>query len=128
MWVTCKDSKCLGGNEGGKFSRHGPQDKVLSPKDRRDVTSGYNPNHRKSPYILLLLLLLLPYPRERAPTTECPPTPLFWLNFLLWSKVYALHIVHNLLHYNIMMLLLPILCGTMLTCLWVVDRHLGGMK
>ena len=24
MWVTCKDSKCLGGNEGGKSSRHGP--------------------------------------------------------------------------------------------------------
>ena len=46
------------------------------------------------------LHVLLPYPRERAPTTECPPTPLFWLNFLLWSKVYAVHIVHNLLHYN----------------------------
>ena len=42
----------------------------------------------------------IPYPRERAPTTECPPTPLFWLNFLLRSKVYALYIVRNLLHYN----------------------------
>ena len=26
--------------------------------------------------------------------------PLFWLNFLLRSKVYVLYIVHNLLHYN----------------------------
>ena len=42
----------------------------------------------------------IPYPRERAPTTECSPTPMFWLNFLLWSKVYASYIVHNLLHYN----------------------------
>ena len=42
----------------------------------------------------------LPYPHERAPTTECPPTHLFWLNFLLRSKVYALYIVRNLLHYN----------------------------
>ena len=45
-------------------------------------------------------IIIVPYPRERAPTTDCPPTPLFWLNFLLWSKVYALYIVHNLLHYN----------------------------
>ena len=45
-------------------------------------------------------MIYIPYPRERAPTTECPPTPLFWLKFLLWSKVYALYIVHNLLHYN----------------------------
>ena len=42
----------------------------------------------------------IPYPRERAPTTECSPTPLFWLNFLLRYKVYALYIVRNLLHYN----------------------------
>ena len=44
--------------------------------------------------------IIIPYPRERVPTTECPPTPLFWLNFLLRSQVYALYIVHNLLHYN----------------------------
>ena len=31
---------------------------------------------------------------------EYPPTPLFWLNFLLRTKVYALYIVYNLLHYN----------------------------
>ena len=31
---------------------------------------------------------------------EYPPTPLFCLNFLLRTKVYALYIVYNLLHYN----------------------------
>ena len=31
----------------------------------------------------------LPYPRERGPTMECRPTPQFWLNFLLRSKVYS---------------------------------------
>ena len=31
----------------------------------------------------------IPYPRERGPTTECPPTPHFGLNFLLRSSVYS---------------------------------------
>jgi hypothetical protein len=30
-----------------------------------------------------------PYPRERGPTTECRPTPHFWLNSLLRSNVYS---------------------------------------
>ena len=32
---------------------------------------------------------MIPYRRERGPTTQCPPTPQFWLNFLLRSKVYS---------------------------------------
>ena len=31
----------------------------------------------------------IPYPRERGPTAECPPTPHFGLNFLLRSSVYS---------------------------------------
>jgi hypothetical protein len=27
--------------------------------------------------------------RERGPTTECRPTPHFWLNFLLRSNAYS---------------------------------------
>ena len=33
--------------------------------------------------------LIIPYPRERGPTTECRPTPHFGLNFLLRSNVYS---------------------------------------
>ena len=32
---------------------------------------------------------IIPYPRERGPTTECRPTPHFELNFLLRSSVYS---------------------------------------
>ena len=32
--------------------------------------------------------IIIPYPRERGPTTECRPTPHFGLNFLLRSSVY----------------------------------------
>jgi hypothetical protein len=31
----------------------------------------------------------LSYPRERGSTTECRPTPLFWLNFLLRSRIHV---------------------------------------
>ena len=34
-------------------------------------------------------LMYIPYPRERGPTTECPPTPHFGLNFLLRSSIYS---------------------------------------
>ena len=37
----------------------------------------------------LASFLLVPYPRERGPTTECRPTPHFGLNFLLRSSVYS---------------------------------------
>ena len=33
--------------------------------------------------------MIIPYPRERGPTTECRPTPHFGLNFLLRSSVYS---------------------------------------
>ena len=36
-----------------------------------------------------LSIIILPYPRERGPTTECPPTPHFGFNFLLSSSVYS---------------------------------------
>ena len=32
---------------------------------------------------------IIPYPRERGPTTECRPAPHFGLNFLLRSSVYS---------------------------------------
>ena len=32
---------------------------------------------------------IIPYPRERGPTTECRPTPHFGLKFLLRSSVYS---------------------------------------
>ena len=33
--------------------------------------------------------IIIPYPRERGPTMEYPPTPHFGLNFLLRSSVYS---------------------------------------
>ena len=36
-----------------------------------------------------ILVTIIPYPRERGPTTEYRPTPHFGLNFLLRSNVYS---------------------------------------
>ena len=50
--------------------------------------------HIRFPAILLIVLyknlqfVIVPYPHERGPTTECWPTPHFGLNFLLRSSVY----------------------------------------
>ncbi len=43
----------------------------------------YSITHTITVYVWLHIHV--PYPRERGPTTECRPTPHFWLNFLLRS-------------------------------------------
>ena len=48
----------------------------------------------------MAIVLYHTFAKERPLRNVRPPLPLFWLNFLLRSKVYALYIVHNLLHYN----------------------------
>ena len=39
--------------------------------------------------LIIWMFLDVPYPRERGPTTECPSTPHFGLNFLLRPSVYS---------------------------------------
>ena len=39
--------------------------------------------------ITAIIIMIIPYPCERGPTTEYRPTPHFGLNFLLRSSVYS---------------------------------------